>query len=124
MDNYGCANIGSRICRLLVLIVILANQGRLYDFVPDRTNTQEGTRFAIFPNGDDGFSSQPILQGRRYFFGRRALNHLGSVLVMFFVVIEEFSQIFLDSGIFDLVDLAADVLGIMLLGNLGGADGG
>ena len=107
----------------LVLIVILANQGRLYDFVPDPNQYPGGDKICHFVlMGTMAFLANLSFKGAAIFLAGWRW-YLGSVLVMLFVVIEEFSQIFLDGRNFDLVDLAADVLGIMLLGSLGGRMG-
>ncbi len=40
--------------------------------------------------------------------------HVGSGLILTFAILEEFTQIFLDTRSFDFLDMAADVLGIWL----------
>ena len=59
------------------------------------------------------------LQGRRF----RLLGlsiYLGSMIVLICVAAEELSQAFISTRSFDLSDLAADSLGIFILGALGG----
>lgn len=104
----------------LVWIVLMANQGRLYEYVPDPTQYPGGDKACHFVlMGTMALLANLSFRGAALFFmGRRWF--LGSLLVLIIVVAEEVSQIFVDGRSFDLVDLGADVLGIMVLGNLGG----
>ena len=104
----------------LVWIVVMADQGRLYDYIPDPTQYPEGDKICHFLlMGTMALLANLALRGKAVpFAGRRWF--VGSVLVFLLVAAEEFSQIFVDGRNFDLVDLTADALGIVLLGNFGG----
>lgn len=104
----------------LVLIVVLANQGRLYDYVPDPTQYPGGDKIChFFLMGTMAMLANMSFYGAAIPFGRRRI-FLGSALVFLFVAGEEFSQLYVEGRSFDWVDLTADVLGIMVLGSLGG----
>ena len=101
---------------LLILIIIGANTG----FEPFKA-------FYSVPAGDKvghflligtlSFLVNASLKARRVTMGPVQLL-LGSLLVALVVTAEEFSQLFLVHRSFDLLDLAADYLGILLFGQL------
>ena len=101
---------------LLLFIVIGVNQGAAF-FEP----------FYDFPYGDKishflligtmAFLLNACLRARTFRIGPRSIL-LGSFLLAIVVTAEEFSQIFLINRRFDLLDLAANYLGIIILGRL------
>ena len=104
-------------------MVALANVGLIYKVFP----------FAKFIPGQDK-TGHFILMGIMAFLANLSLRgrwveccrvrlYLGSLIVLICVVTEESSQIFLATRGFDLGDLAADLLGILILGNIGGRMG-
>jgi polysaccharide biosynthesis protein VpsQ len=100
----------------LIAIILLADQGRLPDFI---------TSLYAFPDGDKvghfclmgavSFCVNLGLSGRRIFFRGMRLP-LGSLLVALAITLEECSQLRFPARTFDLLDLSASLLGIGLLG--------
>jgi VanZ family protein len=101
-------------------IVVLANRGVLYDYLPFIQNIpllDKAGHFCLM--GGVAFFVNLALRGQRLqVLGRDCF--LGSLLVFACVLLEELSQIFIATRNFDLVDLLADGLGILVLGTLGG----
>jgi VanZ family protein len=100
----------------VVGIIILADRGALPGFI---------TRLYAFPYGDK--VGHFLLMGSVAFFANLALHArriavakypilLGSLCVAILVTLEEFSQLFFPARTFDLLDLTASLLGIIMLG--------
>ena len=100
----------------LLLIIFLADRGTLPGFI---------INLYAFPNGDKvghfllmggvSFCANLAWAARRvHLWGWRPL--LGSLLVALAVTLEEFSQLLFATRTFDLLDLAASLGGIWLLG--------
>lgn len=105
------------VCVLAVLVFLADKRTTQYLFKPLR-NLPFGDKIGHF-----------LLMGIFSFLLNLALNArtvsawkfnylLGSLIVLAVVTIEEFSQIFVRGRTFDLGDLAADFLGILLFGEL------
>ena len=104
----------------LALIVYLANQGRLYDYVPNVNNYPGADKICHFLlMGTMAFLANLALRGHKIQLASKSLC-LGSLIVLILVTLEELSQLFITSRSFDLIDLTFDILGIYFLGNLGG----
>ena len=104
---------------LFILFVILsANMGwkffffRYVDVLPFRDKMGH---FLLV--GTLSFFVNLLLSVRRIDFLKQKFL-LGSFLVFIFITIEEFSQIFLVRRSFDLIDLSANYLGILVFGNI------
>ena len=104
----------------VVWVVVLANLGLINDYFPFIQSTpffDKAGHFCLM--GGLAFLVNLTLQGRRF----RLLGlsiYLGSMIVLICVAAEELSQAFISTRSFDLSDLAADSLGIFILGALGG----
>lgn len=89
-------------------------------FLADTADLNYGLEIVkIIPYGDKFFHA--LLYGMmamflNYGLGRKKVYgmQLGSVLVLLFATAEEFSQIFIATRTFDLYDLLADVVGVIL----------
>ena len=104
----------------LALIVYLANQGRLYDYVPNVNDYPGADKICHFLlMGTMALLANLALGGRKVQLASKS-PYLGSLIVLILVTLEEFSQLFVSSRSFDLLDLSFDILGIYFLGNLGG----
>jgi VanZ family protein len=104
----------------LALIVYLANQGRLYDYVPNVNDYPGADKICHFLlMGTMALLANLALGGRKIQLASKSL-YLGSLIVLLLVTLEEFSQLFVSSRSFDLLDLSFDILGIYFLGNWGG----
>ena len=106
---------------LLVLgIVVLANLGLIHDLLPFLQKTphlDKAGHFCLM--GGLALLTNYAMHGRRIrLLGREP--YLGSLLVFTCVLLEELSQIFIATRSFDFADLAADTLGILVLGAIGG----
>ena len=104
-------------------MVALANTGLVYKVFPFITSIpgeDKTGHFALM--GSMAFLANLSLRGRWVECCRVRL-YFGSLIVLICVVAEESSQIFLATRGFDLGDLAADLLGILILGNIGGRMG-
>ena len=105
---------------LLALIVYLANQGRLYDYVPNVNDYPGADKICHFLlMGTMALLANLALRGSKIQLASKHL-YLGSLIVLIPVSLEELSQIFISSRSFDLIDLTFDFLGVYFLGNLGG----
>ena len=104
----------------VVWVVVLANFGLVNDYFPFIQSTPFFDKVGHFClMGGLAFVVNLALQGRRF----RLLGlsiYLGSMIVLICVAAEELSQAFISTRSFDLSDLAADSLGIFILGALGG----
>ena len=104
----------------ILIVVALANVGLVYEvfpfinFVPGQDKTGHFILMGIM-----AFLANLSLRGRWVECCRVRL-YLGSLIVLICVVAEEFSQLFMAARGFDLCDLAADLLGILILGSIGG----
>jgi len=104
----------------LCLIVYLANQGRLYDYVPNVNDYPGADKICHFIlMGTMAMLANLALGGRKIQLFSKSV-YLGSLIVLVLVGAEELSQLFITSRSFDLLDLSFDILGILILGNLGG----
>lgn len=98
----------------ILWVIYLANTGSksiFFDFIK------------LIPYGDKlghvclfGFLTMTVVAGSRFrsFSIGNLRLYYGAVLVILFVVGEEISQIFIPSRTFDLIDLSADMFGILL----------
>lgn len=95
---------------LIVLVDIKGTQ-YLVGMIPKVPHADKIGHFALFGllalllNYGFGFRDMVLL-------GKKVM--LGSIVIFAFAAAEEFSQIFLTTRSFDLIDLAADILGIWL----------
>lgn len=104
----------------LALIVYLANQGRLYDYVPNVNDYPGADKIChLLLMGTMAMLANLALRGRKIRLFSTPI-YLGSMIVLILVTLEELSQLFVSSRSFDLIDLSFDILGIYFLGNLGG----
>lgn len=104
----------------ILIVVILANTGLVYKVFPFITvipGEDKTGHFALM--GSMAFLANLSLRGRWVECCRVRL-FLGSLIVLTCVVVEEFSQLFIANRAFDIGDLAADLLGVLVLGNIGG----
>jgi VanZ family protein len=105
---------------LLGMIVCLANNGLLYDYVPNVNEYPGADKVCHFLlMGTMAFLTNLALRGRKIQYANMTL-YVGSLIVLILVTLEELSQIFVSSRNFDFIDLIFDILGIFFLGNLGG----
>lgn len=104
----------------ILIVVALANVGLVYEVFPfiNSVPGQDKTGHFILM-GIMAFLANLSLRGRQVECCRIRF-YLGSLVVLICVVAEEFSQLFMTARGFDLGDLAADLLGILILGNIGG----
>ena len=104
----------------ILIVVALANVGLVYEVFPfiNSVPGQDKTGHFILM-GIMAFLANLSLRGRWVECCRVRL-YLGSLIVLICVVAEEFSQLFMAARGFDLGDLAADLLGILILGSIGG----
>jgi VanZ family protein len=104
-------------------VVALANTGLVYKIFPFITAIpgQDKTGHFVLM-GSMAFLANLSLHGR-WFECCRFRLYLGSLIVLTCVVVEEFSQLFMANRAFDIGDLVADFLGILVLGNIGGVLG-
>ena len=104
----------------ILIVVALANVGLVYEvfpfinFVPGQDKTGHFILMGIM-----AFLANLSLCGR-WVECYRVRLYLGSLIVLICVVAEESSQLLMAARGFDLGDLAADLLGIIILGNIGG----
>jgi len=104
----------------LCLIVYLANQGRLYDYVPNVNDYPGADKICHFIlMGTMAMLANLALGGRKIQLFSKSV-YLGSLIVLVLVGAEELSQLFISSRSFDLIDLSFDILGIYFLGKWGG----
>jgi len=104
----------------LCLIVYLANQGRLYDYVPNVNDYPGADKICHFIlMGTMAMLANLALGGRKIQLFSKSV-YLGSLIVLVLVGAEELSQLFITSRSFDLLDLSFDILGIYFLGKWGG----
>ena len=102
------------------MVVVLANVGLVYEvfpfvkFVPGQDKTGHFILMGIM-----AFLANLSLRGR-WVECYRVRLYLGSLVVLICVVAEESSQLLMATRGFDLGALAADLLGILILGNIGG----
>ena len=104
----------------ILIVVALANVGLVYEVFPfiNSVPGQDKTGHFILM-GIMAFLANLSLRGRQVECCRIRF-YLGSLVVLICVVAEEFSQLLMTARGFDLGDLAADFLGILILGNIGG----
>ena len=104
----------------ILIVVILANVGLLYEVFPFIKSVpgQDKTGHFILM-GIMAFLANLSLRGR-WVECYRVRLYLGSLIVLICVVAEESSQLLMATRGFDIGDLAADLLGILILGNIGG----
>ena len=100
---------------LLLLIVLLANQGVTFRFVYAIPGADKTAHFLLM--GSLAFLANMALRGAAIHLGRRTLP-LGGSLVALLVTLEEASQHFIPARTLSLGDLLADYAGIMLIGGL------
>jgi VanZ family protein len=107
----------------MLIVVALANTGLVYKAFPfvNVIPGQDKTGHFILM-GIMAFLANLSLCGRSVECWRVRL-YLGSIIVLICVVAEESSQLFMATRAFDLGDLAADLFGILILGNIGGRMG-
>jgi polysaccharide biosynthesis protein VpsQ len=107
----------------IVFIVALANAGLVYKAFPFITSMpgQDKTGHFVLM-GSMAFLANFSLGGRRVRVWC-IRPYSGSLIVLIFVIVEECSQFFIMTRTFGLGDLAADILGILVLGNIGGVLG-
>ena len=104
-------------------MVALANVGLVYKVFPFITSIPGEDKTGHFVlMGSMAFLANLSLRGRCFECCRVRL-YLGSLIVLTCAVVEESSQVFMATRAFDLGDLAADLLGILILGNIGGRMG-
>ena len=107
----------------ILIVVVLANTGlvhKVFPFITVIPCQDKIGHFALM--GSMAFLANLSLHGR-WFECCRVRLYLGSLIVLTCVVVEESSQVFMATRAFDLGDLAADLLGILILGNIGGRMG-
>ena len=97
----------------IIWIIYLANSGLnsiFFDFVKTIPFGDKLGHFILF--GSLTFFATIILKFRTFSIGKFHIYY-GFTFVSAFVIIEEFSQIFIASRTFDLLDLSADFIGII-----------
>lgn len=101
----------------IALIIFLANTGRLGPVAEliRRVPYGDAVLHALLM-GVLAVAVNVLLNGRTVTLGRPWLA--GSVLVLAFVIIEEFTQIFIANRTFSLIDLGADFVGIGIAGRI------
>lgn len=108
------AGIAAGFFAFIIWIIYLANTGGrnvLFDFVRSVPNGDKVGHFLLF-----GVLTLVVNLALKL----RTLNlhyfrmYIGTILVSLFVVLEELSQVFIPSRTFELEDLTADAIGIML----------
>lgn len=108
--------------KILTIVYVLILAGII--FLADTKSTRYVLSFVgNIPYGDK--IGHLVLMGTLSFLINWCLNFrriyrilLGSLIVLFFVTIEEFSQIFIRGRSFDLSDLLFDFIGIFLFGEI------
>jgi VanZ family protein len=100
----------------VIVIIILADRRALPGFINGLYAFPYGDKVGHFLlMGIVAFFVNLALHARRITIAKCPLL-LGSLCVALLVTLEEFSQLFFPSRSFDLIDLAASLLGIVLLG--------
>ena len=101
---------------LLLIIVLIANLGlgsMFFPFMYEVPGADKVGHFLLI--GILSFLVNYVLRARSFtIFSRSVLQ--GSIIILIFVTIEEFSQIFLSSRAFSIMDLLFDYLGIFVFG--------
>lgn len=98
----------------IIWIIYLANTGGesvFFDFVASIPHGDKLGHFCIF-----GFLTFVVTIGTKFksfsIFGVRI--YYGAAIVLVFALLEELSQIFFSTRSFDLIDMSADLLGILI----------
>ncbi len=103
----------------VVGVVLLANQGMVYQvfpFVQELPGKDKTGHFFLM--GTLAFLTNLSMRGRCLRVSVIRI-HVGSLLIMVLVTMEEFSQLFFKARGFDPWDLLSDFLGIFILGWMG-----
>ena len=97
-----------------IAVLIGADSGYLHQWVPDAlTDTWWDKAGHVFFTGLLAVLANEALRYRFFKFGKRRLL-VGTLIVVVLISIEECLQQYLPTRSFDLVDLAADLLGILV----------
>ena len=103
---------------ILILIVLIVNLGLgpvYFPFIYNYPGMDKIGHFILM--GILSFLVNTLLKGEKISVLSLSLLK-GSLIVIFIVMLEEFSQIFLTYRAFSLLDIFADLLGIILFGRL------
>ena len=97
-----------------IAILIGANSGYLHQWIPDvLTDTWWDKAGHVFFTGLLAVLANEALRYRFFKFGERRVL-VGTLIVVFLISIEEFLQQYLPTRSFEILDLAADLLGILV----------
>ena len=97
-----------------IAILIGANSGYLHQWIPDvLTDTWWDKAGHVFFTGLLAVLANEALRYRFFKFGEIKIL-VGTLIVVFLISIEEFLQQYLPTRSFEILDLAADLLGILL----------